>query len=151
MDAKVLTEEGKEQTMIMGCYGIGVSRIVASAIEQNHDDNGIIWPESIAPFQVAIVPVNAHKSDSVRRVSEELYAELQSAGYEVLLMDIDKGRLGAMLADVELMGIPHRLVVGDRGVEAGTVEYKGRRDKESADIPRAQLSDFLAGKSQGKA
>ncbi|HEY8386044.1 MAG TPA: proline--tRNA ligase [Porticoccaceae bacterium] len=148
MGAKVLTEEGKEQTMIMGCYGIGVSRIVAAAIEQNHDANGIIWPDAIAPFHIAIVPVNAHKSEAVRSTSEELYEELKAAGYEVLLMDIEKGRLGAMLADVELMGIPHRLVVGDRGVEAGTIEYKGRRDKETMDVPRLQLLDFLAGKIQ---
>ncbi len=148
MGAKVLNEEGREQTMIMGCYGIGVSRIVAAAIEQNHDKNGIIWPDAIAPFQIAIVPVNAHKSEVVRRASEDLYEELRRAGYDVLLMDIDKGRLGAMLADVELMGIPHRLVVGDRGVEAGTVEYKGRRDGEAMDVPLVQINDFLMGKTR---
>ena len=93
MGAKVLNEEGKEQTMIMGCYGIGVSRIVAAAIEQNHDDNGIIWPDSIAPFQIAIVPINAHKSEAVRKACEDLYKELKQSGYDVLLMDIEKGRL----------------------------------------------------------
>jgi prolyl-tRNA synthetase len=129
--------------MIMGCYGIGVSRIVASAIEQNHDDNGIIWPDAIAPFQIAIVPINPHKSEAVREQSETLYTALTNAGYDVLLMDIDKARLGGMLADVELMGIPHRLVVGDRGLENGLVEYKGRRDSESRDIPLAEIENFL--------
>ena len=146
LGAKVLNEEGKEQTMIMGCYGIGVSRIVASAIEQNHDANGIIWPDAIAPFQIAIVPVNAHKSDAVRKACDDLYGDLRRVGYDVLLMDIEKGRLGAMLADIELMGIPHRLVVGDRGVEANTVEYKGRRDQASTDVPLTQINDFLLGK-----
>ena len=148
MGAKVLGEEGREETMIMGCYGIGVSRIVAAAIEQNNDANGIIWPDAIAPFQIAIVPVNAHKSEGVRKASEDLYSELRRGGYDVLLMDIDKARLGAMLADVELMGIPHRLVVGDRGVEAGTVEYKGRRDGETIDVPLTQIHDFLMGKTR---
>lgn len=147
MGAKVLNEEGKEQTMIMGCYGIGVSRIVAAAIEQNHDENGIIWPDAIAPFQIAIVPINAHKSDAVRKACDDLYKELKQSGYDVLLMDIEKGRLGAMLADVELMGIPHRLVVGDRGLENNTVEYKGRRDGDSIEVPLVQINDFLMGKT----
>jgi prolyl-tRNA synthetase len=147
MGARVLDESGKEQTLAMGCYGIGVSRIVASAIEQNHDERGIIWPDAIAPFQVAIVPINAHKSEPVRKCCETLYDELTDAGYDVLLMDEDKARLGVMLADVELMGIPHRLVVGDRGLEKESVEYKGRRDSDNLDIPIKQLVDFLLGKT----
>ncbi len=144
MKARVLDENGKEQTLTMGCYGIGVSRTVAAAIEQNHDDKGIIWPEAIAPFQIAIVPINMHKSELVAQTCEKLYAELRTDGYDVLFMDEAKARLGAMLADVELIGIPHRLVVGDRGLEGGTIEYKGRRDAESRDVPSEQLREFLA-------
>lgn len=141
MGAKVLTENGKAETMTMGCYGIGVTRVVASAIEQNHDDNGIIWPAAIAPFQVALVPINMNKSDAVRATCESLYQELQAAGIDVLFMDEYKARLGVMLANAELMGIPHRLVVGDRGLENNEVEYKGRRDAESVNIP---LNDAIA-------
>ena len=143
MNAKVLNEDGKEQTMIMGCYGIGVSRVVASAIEQNHDDNGIIWPEALAPFQIALVPINMHKSEQVRETCENLYSELQQAGYDVLYMDEEKARLGGMLADVELMGIPHRIVIGDRGLENGTVEYRYRRDSENQDIALDNLMASL--------
>lgn len=143
MKARVLDENGKEQTLTMGCYGIGVSRTVAAAIEQNHDDKGIIWPEAIAPFQVAIVPINMHKSEQVAQTCEKLYADLSAAGYDVLFMDEAKARLGVMLADVELVGIPHRLVVGDRGLESGVIEYKGRRDAESRDVPADQLAEFL--------
>lgn len=146
LGAKVLNEEGKEQTMLMGCYGIGVSRVVASAIEQNNDDNGIIWPDAIAPFHIALVPINPHKSEAVKSQCDELYNNLQQAGYDVLYMDVDKARLGVMLADVELIGIPHRLVVGDRGLENGVVEYKGRRDQDAIEVPLAHLVDFLAGK-----
>ncbi|GAA5524137.1 proline--tRNA ligase [Microbulbifer aestuariivivens] len=143
MNATVLDENGKEQVMVMGCYGIGVSRIVAAAIEQNHDDAGIIWPQSIAPFQLAIVPINMHKSDLVREKCEHLYEALRAKGIDVLLMDEPKARLGAMLADVELMGIPHRIVIGDRGLERGVVEYKGRRDAESQDFAESQLLQIL--------
>jgi prolyl-tRNA synthetase len=148
MKAKVLDDNGREQTMIMGCYGIGVSRVVAAAIEQNHDDQGIIWPPAIAPFQIAIVPINMHKSPAVAQKCEDLYQHLKQAGHDVLFMDEPKARLGVMLADVELIGIPHRLVVGDRGLEAGTVEYKGRRDSESINIPLSELDQFLADKIQ---
>ncbi len=148
MNARVLDEQGKEQSMIMGCYGIGVSRVVAAAIEQNHDDKGIIWPDAIAPFQVALVPINPHKAPDVRHCCEELYTELRDAGYDVLFMDTEKARLGVMLADVELVGIPHRIVVGDRGLADGKVEYKGRRDADSMDVPRTQLLDFLRGKTE---
>ncbi|MCX2830580.1 proline--tRNA ligase [Microbulbifer thermotolerans] len=143
MNATVLDENGKEQVMAMGCYGIGVSRIVAAAIEQNHDDAGIIWPDAIAPFQLAIVPINLHKSDTVREKCEHLYQSLSAKGIDVLYMDEPKARLGAMLADVELMGIPHRIVVGDRGLEKGVVEYKGRRDAESQEFAVSQLEEVL--------
>lgn len=144
MKAKVLDDNGREQTMIMGCYGIGVSRVVAAAIEQNHDAQGIIWPEAIAPFQIALIPINMHKSEAVAKKCAELYEDLKQRGYDVLFMDEPKARLGVMLADVELIGIPHRLVVGDRGIEGGTVEYKGRRDADSINIPLNDLVSFLA-------
>jgi len=144
MKATVLDENGKERNMSMGCYGIGVSRIVAAAIEQNHDDNGIIWPEAIAPFQVAIVPINMHKSELVKETCEALYEKLSSAGYEVLFMDEAKARLGGMLADVELLGIPHRIVIGDRGLEGGTVEYRNRREPENQHIAMDKLDDFIS-------
>jgi prolyl-tRNA synthetase len=143
MKARVLDENGKEKTMIMGCYGIGVSRVVAAAIEQNHDEKGIIWPASIAPFQVALIPINLHKSPAVSDACEQLYKDLQAAGVEVLFMDEAKARLGGMLADAELMGIPHRIVVGDRGLETGEVEYKGRRDPESRSLPLAEVLAFI--------
>ncbi len=143
MRATVLDVNGKEQLMTMGCYGIGVSRVVASAIEQNYDDNGIIWPTAIAPFQLALVPINMNKSDAVRAFCEQLYADLEAAGIDVLFMDEEKARLGGMLADVELMGIPHRIVVGDRGLESNTVEYKARRDAEKQDLPAEGLLNFI--------
>ena len=144
MKATVLDENGKEQPMSMGCYGIGVSRIVAAAIEQNHDDNGIIWPDAIAPFQLAIVPINMHKSELVKETCENLYQKLSDAGYEVLFMDEPKARLGGMLADIELIGIPHRIVIGDRGLEEGTVEYRSRRETENQHIAMDKLDDFIA-------
>jgi len=144
MKATVLDENGKEQPMSMGCYGIGVSRIVAAAIEQNHDDNGIIWPDAIAPFQLAIVPINMHKSDKVKEACENLYQKLSDAGYEVLFMDEPKARLGGMLADIELIGIPHRMVIGDRGLADGTVEYRSRRETENQHIAMDKLDDFIA-------
>tara|TARA_R110001592_G_scaffold362635_1_gene677486 strand:- start:61277 stop:63010 length:1734 start_codon:yes stop_codon:yes gene_type:complete len=143
MNARVLNEEGREQVMLMGCYGIGVSRVVASAIEQNNDDNGILWPNALAPFQVALIPINMHKSEQVRETCEKLYAELLESGVEVLFMDQEKARLGGMLADVELIGLPHRIVVGDRGLEKGVVEYRNRRASENQDIPLAELHEFL--------
>lgn len=134
MNASVLDENGKAKTMTMGCYGIGVSRIVAAAIEQNHDEKGIMWPEAIAPFSVALVPINMHKSEAVANTCEKIYADLCNAGIEVLFMNEPKGRLGGMLADTELLGIPHRIVVGDRGLEKGIVEYKYRRAKDSKEL-----------------
>ena len=143
MNATILNEQGKEQAMTMGCYGIGVSRIVAAAIEQNHDENGIIWPAAIAPFQIALVPINMHKSDAVKQTCEDLYSELTSAGYDVLFMDEKKARLGSMLADIELIGIPHRLVVGDRGLEDGKIEYRDRTQSENQHIQADQLMAFI--------
>lgn len=142
MDARVLDESGRQQPLIMGCYGIGVSRVVAAAIEQNHDTQGIIWPEPLAPFRVALVSLNAHKSEAVAEAAEHLYAELAAAGLEPF-WDDRPARPGVKFADMELIGIPHRLVVGERGVDAGTVEYRGRRDRESRDIPVAEVVDFL--------
>ena len=144
MKATILNEQGKEQAMTMGCYGIGVSRIVAAAIEQNHDENGIIWPAAIAPFQIAVVPINMHKSDRVRQVCEDLYSELSAAGYDVLFMDEQKARLGSMLADIELIGIPHRLVIGDRGLDEGKVEYRDRTQSDNQHIEVDQLMSFIA-------
>ena len=146
MKATVLDENGKDRAMSMGCYGIGVSRIVAAAIEQNHDDNGIIWPESIAPFQIAIVPINMHKSELVAETCLTLYNKLVNAGYEVLFMDEPKARLGGMLADIELIGIPHRIVIGDRGLAEGNVEYRNRREPENQHIAMDKLDDFIAEK-----
>jgi len=143
MNARVLDESGREQVMLMGCYGIGVSRIVAAAIEQNHDDRGIVWPPALAPFTAAIVPINAHQSERVRATCEALYRELQDAGHEVLFMDRPRVRLGVMLADAELMGIPAILVVGDRGLEQGTVEYRQRRGGDQRDIPLHRVTEVL--------
>ena len=134
MNASVLNVNGKATIMEMGCYGIGVSRVVASSIEQNNDENGILWPDAIAPFHIAIVPINMHKSEAVAEQCEALYKELGALGYDVLLMDEPKARLGGMLADVELIGIPHRIVVGDRGLKEGMIEYKARRDAEKQEV-----------------
>ena len=149
MNATVLDENGKTVTMEMGCYGLGVSRVVAAAIEQNHDDNGIIWPDAIAPFQVAIVTLNAHKSPTVAEAGEKLYEQLRQAGYDVLLDD-RKERPGVKFADMELIGIPHRFVVSERGLAAGTLEYKGRRDMEKQDVPVAEALPFLVNASPRK-
>ncbi|GAB2801439.1 proline--tRNA ligase [Halomonas shantousis] len=142
MNATVLDDSGKAVTLWMGCYGIGVTRVVASAIEQNHDANGIIWPNAIAPFEVALVPMNAHKSERVRETAERLYAELTAAGIDVLLDDRDL-RPGVKFADQELIGIPHRIVIGERSLDKGELEYKGRRDAEATMIPADQAIDFL--------
>ena len=147
LNATVLDQNGKAQTMTMGCYGIGVSRVVASAIEQNHDENGIIWPESIAPFDIAIAPINLQKSEALQQACDKLYEDLSAAGYDVLYYDA-KTRLGGMLADLELIGIPHRLVIGDRGLESGMIEYKGRRDEEKQEIALDSVLDFIQQKSK---
>ncbi len=142
MDASVLDENGKSVVMTMGCYGIGVTRIVAAAIEQNHDDNGIIWPNSIAPFHVAIAPINFQNSESVRETAVRIHDELSAAGYEVLLYD-QKARLGAMLADLDLIGIPHRVVIGERGLADGNVEYKARADDAGRDVAVDDIVSML--------
>lgn len=142
MGATVLDENGKSAVLEMGCYGIGVSRIVASAIEQNHDDRGIIWPDAIAPFEVAIVTLNGHKSPTVQEAGEKLYEQLRQAGFDVLLDDRNE-RPGVKFADLELMGLPHRVVVSDRGLGAGTLEYKGRRDSDKQDVPVEDILPFL--------
>jgi prolyl-tRNA synthetase len=142
MKGVVLDESGKEVKLYMGCYGIGVTRIVAAAIEQNHDERGIIWPEPIAPFQVVLVPMGMQKSERVREVADRLYAEFTAAGIEVLYDDRD-ARPGVKFADAELLGIPHRLVVGERGLEAGKLEYRGRRDTESQEFPLEDALKFI--------
>ena len=128
--------------MTMGCYGIGVSRIVAAAIEQNHDEHGMIWPEPIAPFQVAIIPINMKKSQRVREAVDALYSELTDAGLDVLLDD-RVARPGVMFADMELIGIPHRVVVGEKNLDRDMLEYKSRRDTESRDVPRDAIVTLL--------
>ncbi|MBZ4679754.1 proline--tRNA ligase [Shewanella sp.] len=142
MNATVLDENGKSQTLLMGCYGVGVSRIVAAAIEQNHDDRGIIWPEAIAPFTVGILPMNMHKSHRVTDTAEQLYKELTNAGIEVLFDD-RKERPGVMFADMELLGLPHTIVIGDRNLDAGVYEYKNRRTGEKQEVPMAEIVDFI--------
>jgi len=145
MNAAIVNEAGKNQIMIMGCYGIGISRVVAAAIEQGHDERGIIWPNELAPFQVAICPMNMYKSDRLVDTVEKIYQELQDAGIEVLLDD-RKVRAGFMFSDMELIGIPHRIVIGDRGLDSGTVEYQGRLDKESQDVAFADIVSFIKAK-----
>jgi len=142
MQATVLDESGRAVTMTMGCYGIGVSRIVASAIEQNNDAQGIIFPEAIAPFTVVVLPMNMHKSQRLQAAAEKLYQELQAVGVDVLFDD-RKERPGVMFAEMELLGIPHRLVLGDKGLDEGVLEYKGRRDASSQNIPLAEAVSFI--------
>ena len=145
MKATVLDEQGKDIPMEMGCYGIGVSRIVAAAIEQNNDDSGIIWPNAIAPFQVALLPMNMKKSQRVREAVDELYTEMTAAGIDVLLDDREV-RPGVMFSDMELIGIPHRVVVGEKNLDKDLVEYKARRDGENKDIARDKIIAYLQGK-----
>lgn len=133
MNASYLDSNGKSQIMEMGCYGIGITRVVAAAIEQNFDERGIIWSEAMAPFSVVIVPMNYKKSEDVRALADKLYSSLKQQGVDVLLDDRDE-RAGVLLADSELIGIPHRIVIGDRGLKEGVVEYAGRRDSESQKI-----------------
>jgi prolyl-tRNA synthetase len=143
LKATVLDEKGRDVTLIMGCYGIGVTRVVAAAIEQNHDARGIIWPEAIAPFHIALLPLNMHKSEKLKQEANKLYQELSDASYQVL-MDDRELRPGPMFADADLIGIPHRIVLSERGLDADTVEYKGRRDADNRDLPRGELLAFLA-------
>ena len=142
LGATVQDGDGKDRVMAMGCYGIGITRIVGAAIEQNHDDNGIIWPEPLAPFDVVLVPINMHRSETVRAAAEALYDELTGFGLEVLFDDRDV-RPGVKFADAELIGIPHRLVVAERGLEAGELEYRHRRDTESRNLNREEALNLL--------
>ena len=142
MGATVQDADGKDRVMVMGCYGIGITRIVGAAIEQNHDDNGIIWPAPLAPFDVVLVPINMHRSDAVRDAAEALYAELTESGLDVLFDDRD-ARPGVKFADAELIGIPHRLVVSERGLAAGEFEYRHRCDEESRDLKREEALKLL--------
>ncbi|MNO61075.1 Proline--tRNA ligase [compost metagenome] len=149
MGLSVLNEQGKPITLIMGCYGIGVSRVVAAAIEQNHDERGILWPAALAPFQIAIVPMK-YENEAVRAATDKLYADLTAAGFEVLLDDRDrKTSAGVKFADMELIGIPHRVVVSERGLSEGTLEYKGRRDAEKQEIRMDDLMAFITAKVRG--
>jgi len=145
MNATVLGENGKPTIMTMGCYGIGITRVVAASIEQNHDENGIIWPEALAPFQLSIVPLNYNKSDDVKSTADAIYQELIEAGYDVLLDD-RKMRPGAMFADHELLGIPHRIVISDRGLKEGQLEFKSRTDENATDIDKTSVLEFVASK-----
>ena len=147
MKATVQGEDGQNHVMIMGCYGIGVSRIVAAAIEQCHDERGIIWPEAIAPFSVVIIPMNMHKSERVQATAEKLYADLQAAGIEVLFDD-RKERPGVMFADAELIGIPHTIVIGDRNLDNGDVEYKHRAGGDKELVKVDQILEFIKSRQQ---
>jgi len=143
VSGRVLDEDGRPVTMYMGCYGIGVTRLVAAAIEQGHDERGIVWPTAIAPFEVALVPINLQKSHRLRGVVDETYDALRAAGVDVFLDDRD-ARPGVKFADMDLVGIPHRVVLSDKGLDAGTAEYKRRRDDEPEHVPLDGLVDFLA-------
>jgi prolyl-tRNA synthetase len=148
MNASVLDEQGKALTMFMGCYGIGVTRVVAAAIEQNHDANGIIWPDPIAPFQVVLVPMNYQKSAKVQETADALYRDFNAAGIDVLLDDRD-ARPGVKFADAELLGIPHRIVIGERSLSAGNLEYRHRRETESTEISAADPVGYIRHKLNG--
>jgi prolyl-tRNA synthetase len=142
MNATYLDENGQTQVMEMGCYGIGVSRIVGAAIEQGNDDKGIIFPASMAPFTVVICAIGYDKSDAVKQAVNQLHDDLQAAGVDVLLDDRGE-RPGVMFAEADLMGIPHRIVLGERGLNEGMVEYKARTASEAQSVPLAGLVDFL--------
>jgi prolyl-tRNA synthetase len=148
MKASVLDEQGKALTMYMGCYGIGVTRVVAAAIEQNHDANGILWPEAIAPFKVVLVPINYQKSTKVQETADALYRDFNAAGIDVLLDDRD-ARPGVKFADSELLGIPHRIVIGERTLAAGNLEYRDRRETESREISAADPVGYIRHKLNG--
>ena len=145
MGAKYIDEKGEAKPMEMGCYGIGVTRVVGAAIEQNHDERGIIWPDAMAPFTVALVPMGFNKSEAVKAAAEKLYAELTAAGIEVLLDDRNE-RPGVMLADQELIGIPHRIVIGERGLAKGEFEYQHRRETQPVPVPMGDALAFVRGK-----
>ena len=143
LNASFLDNNGKSQIMEMGCYGIGITRVVAAAIEQNHDERGIIWTDAMAPFAAVIVPMNYKKSEAVREAADKIYADLLAAGVDVLLDDRDE-RAGVLLADSELLGIPHRIVIGDRGLKEGNVEYTRRTDSEAQSVPVGDIAAYIA-------
>lgn len=143
MDAKVLGQDGRNLTPIMGCYGMGVTRLVAAVIEQNHDDNGIVWPDPLAPFTLHLLALNYGKSDAVKKTTDELYAQCIEQGIEVLFDERDE-RPGVKFADADLIGLPHRIVVGDRGLKSGMVEYKRRSDEQSAEVPLTEVLHKLS-------
>ncbi|MGH6611705.1 MAG: proline--tRNA ligase, partial [Burkholderiaceae bacterium] len=142
MNVRYTDESGKSQPMVMGSYGIGVTRLLGAAIEQNHDDKGIIWPDAIAPFSVVVTPIGYGKSQQARQVADHLYAELTASGVDVLLDDRDE-RPGVMFAEMELIGIPHRITIGERGLKEGNVEYVNRRSLQSTAIPIAEAFEFV--------
>jgi prolyl-tRNA synthetase len=142
MNLRYTDESGKSQQMLMGCYGIGVTRLLGAAIEQNHDDKGIVWPDAIAPFRVALTPLGYGKSEQVRQVAEQLYAQLQSSGVDVLLDDRDE-RPGVMFAEMELIGIPHRITIGERSLKEGNVEYVNRRSMQTTPVPISEAFTFV--------
>jgi prolyl-tRNA synthetase len=142
MNLRFTDEAGKSQTMLMGCYGIGVTRLLGAAIEQSHDDKGIVWPDAIAPFSVVVTPIGYGKSQQVRQVADQLYAQLQSSGIDVLLDDRDE-RPGVMFAEMELIGIPHRITIGERGLKEGNVEYVNRRSLQTTSIPVVEAFAFM--------
>ncbi|MBK9117173.1 MAG: proline--tRNA ligase [Betaproteobacteria bacterium] len=148
LGATYLAADGQSKVLEMGCYGIGVTRVVAAAIEQNHDDRGIVWPEPLAPFLVAIAPVGYDRSEAVRALADRLHDELAAAGLEVLLDDRGE-RPGVMFADLELIGIPHRITIGDRGLKDGRVEYQGRRDAAATPVPVAEIAAYVKGRLAG--
>ena len=145
MNATYLDENGKPQLMQMGCYGIGVTRIVGAAIEQNHDERGIVWPDALAPFTVVVCPIGYDRSAEVKTAADQLHEQLQSQGIDVMLDDRGE-RPGAMFADWELIGVPHRVVISDRGLKEGKVEYQGRRDTQATTLAANDVASFLAAK-----
>lgn len=145
MNASYLDENGKPQLMQMGCYGIGVTRIVGAAIEQNNDDKGIIWPTSIAPFEVVLCPLGYDRSEAVKKTADELYESLKQSGIDVIMDDRGE-RPGVMFSDWELIGVPHRIVIGDRGLKDGKLEYQGRRDTAATAIPVGDMAQFVIAK-----
>jgi prolyl-tRNA synthetase len=148
MEATYLDAERRSHAIQMGCYGIGITRVVAAAIEQNHDDRGIVWPAAMAPFAVAIAPIAYDRSEAVRACADRLHDELTGAGVEVLLDDRSE-RPGVMFADLELIGIPHRVTIGDRGLKESVVEYQARRDPAPVKVPVANVADFIKRRIEG--
>jgi prolyl-tRNA synthetase len=142
MNATFLADDGKPRHFEMGCYGIGITRLPAAAIEQNHDERGIIWPDAIAPFTVVVCPVGADRSEAVKAAADALYQGLLAAGIDVILDDRGE-RPGAMFADWELIGVPHRVTIGDRGLKEGVVEYQHRRDAAATKVPVAEAMSFM--------